>query len=446
MNRRDFLKLTGAAAGGMILGACGSGGDSSGWIPAPNGYRFFRVAGPGSGLPDGSTVARIGEGSMINDNAEILFYADNPSGRGGMYELRMDYSRERPMIAARRKVVAEGDLIGGFEVGKICYGSTNRAGQHLSVLKMTGGLNGVYADRDKTGMHPIVLPTGVTSGTDDPQFTFHGYFGDADMDDRGNVIMKAVFNTEAEPLCREGLLLMDGASGKKSVLAEEGGELPGGDEKIEAFGMMDLASSNGHYAVQVFGPSPGAGGPVSAQARNRAGSSSMVQGNISQHFLRAKTLAASPGTSLKKSQLATVMSGDIIYGPRIGTDGRVAQVIHKTSDFTILYFDGKEIITKGGVTPLGNVVKTIGAPIVAASGLLYLLLESTDRIAELCIYDGVSLRTILATGDPVDASGRSVPIQAFAFGVLRNMLDNSGRLVMTGAFADGLHVVVGIPC
>lgn len=444
MNRRNFLMLTGTAASGIIIGSCGPIG-SLGGIPAPNGYRFFRIAGPGSSLPDGTSVAKIGEGSMMNSNGEIILFANNSSGRGGMYELLMDYSGARPKIATSRKVVAEGDFLGGFKVGRICYGSTNRLGHHATVLKMTGGLNGVYADRDKKGMRPVVLPTGATGGTDDPDFTFHGHYGDVDMDDQGNIIMKAVFHTADAPLSREGLLHLDAVTGKKSVLAEAGAELPSGDEKINAFGLVDLSSSNGHYAVQVFGSSQGTNLTASAPGLRRAGTSSMIQGSVSRPFLTAKTLAASSGASLKQDQRATMLTGDVKYGPRIGIDGRVAQVIHKAGDFSVLYFDGKEIISKGGVSPLGHVVKSIGAPIVAESGLLYVLLESTNNIAELCLYNGVTLRTALATGDPVDSSGLTVFIKAFAFGVLRDMIDNTGRLVMTGVFDDGHHVVVGIP-
>lgn len=449
MNRRDFLKLTSASTGGIILSSCGFGGGTSGGIPAPNGYRFFRIAGPGSALPDGTTVEKIGEGSMMNDNAEILLFANNSSGRGGMYELLMDYSGETPVIAADRKVVAEGDSIGGHELTRICYGSTNRLGQHACVLKMTTGLNGVYADRDKTGMRPLVLPTGVTSETDDPDFTFHGHYGDVDMDNQGNIIMKAAFHTEAMPVCREGLIHIDAATGKKTVLAEEGDQLPSGDEKIQAFGLVDISDSNGHYAAQVFGPGQGPGQGIhmagAASGLKKAGSTSMIRGNVSSPFLKSKTLAASAGASLKKSQRAAVLTGEVNYGPRIGIDGRVAQVIHLADNFAVLYFDGKEVISTGGTSPLGNVVKTIGAPIVAESGLLYFLLESANNIAELCIYNGFWMRTVLATGDPVDSSGQSVPIKAFAFGALRDMMDNAGRLVMTGAFDDGLHVVVGIP-
>ena len=448
MNRRDFLKLTGAAVGGIVMGSCGgngggAGGGAGGDAPMPIGYRFFRIAGPGAPLPDGTRVAKVGEGSMMNRSADVIMFADNSSGRGGMYQFAMDYSGARPAIGAGRKVVAQGDAIDGFEVGHIGYGSSNRAGHNVCVLKMTSGLNGVYADRDGAGMRPVVLPTGAKGGTDDPNLTFHGYWGDVDMDDAGNILAKAVVHTQAQPLCREALVHVAAATGNKTVVAEEGAELPGGDEKIGAFGLLDLAGSNGHYAVQVFGSGQGAG--LQGNSGGAAGSSGMLRGNVSEHFLRAKTLAASASASLKKSQRTAVLTGNVQYGPRIGADARVAQVIHRAADFPVLTFDGREVISKGMLTPLGNVVTSMGAPIVAESGLVYVVLESENRTAELCIYNGSILRTVLASGDPVVSSGGDVPIRAFAFGVLRDMMDDTGRLVMTGAFDDGLHVVVGIP-
>ena len=113
MNRRDFLKLTGAAVGGIVMGSCGgngggAGGGAGGDAPMPIGYRFFRIAGPGAPLPDGTRVAKVGEGSMMNGRGDVIMFADNSAGRGGMYELAMDYSAPWPAIGAGRKVVAEG--------------------------------------------------------------------------------------------------------------------------------------------------------------------------------------------------------------------------------------------------------------------------------------------------------------------------------------------------
>jgi hypothetical protein len=112
----------------------------------------------------------------------------------------------------------------------------------------------------------------------------------------------------------------------------------------------------------------------------------------------------------------------------------------------VLYLDGQEIIARGGLSPLGNVVSNIGGPIITGSNVLYVMLECAESsIAELCVYDGATLRTYLTSGDPVEASDRKVPIKAFAFGVLRDMMDDTGKLVMTGAFDDGNYLVVGIP-
>src|SRR4051794_21094778 len=188
-SRRDFLSLVGVALGGVVLArgsAYGSdgghwGGPGGGGSSLPNGYRFFRILTvQGTANPVGR-IARLDGGVMINDHSEILFHARNTDGRYGVYELTMDYSGAAPAIAGMRTVVEEGDTLpDGRTVGKIARGDTNANGSFAAVIETTKDTPGVYVEKNKGGLQPLVsFLDPVPSGGGN----FGAFFGDLALHD-----------------------------------------------------------------------------------------------------------------------------------------------------------------------------------------------------------------------------------------------------------------------
>ena len=133
--------------------------------------------------------------------------------------------------------------------------------------------------------------------------------------------------------------------------------------------------------------------------------------------------------------------GAIKYGPRIGASNNAAFVNHVNDNHQVLHYNGKQVVEIGSVTPLGNIIASLSAPVVGSDGLLYYQ-ASTDKGLELMVYNGPELRTILSKDDLVDGS----VLRSFFHGFLPDQVDSSGRIVLTGDFEDGsTSIVIGIP-
>lgn len=80
---------------------------------------------------------------------------------------------------------------------------------------------------------------------------FKGKFMDVELDHNNSMLLSASFSTDHESIPQEGIFVLpDGeVSDKGKLVYQEGLELPGGEETIEGFGLIDLSGKNGHYVV-----------------------------------------------------------------------------------------------------------------------------------------------------------------------------------------------------
>ena len=106
-----------------------------------------------------------------------------------------------------------------------------------------------------------------------------------------------------------------------------------------------------------------------------------------------------------------------------------------------MMYNGQQVISTGSLSPLGNPITSLAAPVVGADRLLYHQVV-TDKGIELVVYNGTESKTILTTGDPVD---RSV-LSTLSFGFMTEQVDKKGRIVLVADFDDGnTSLVIGIP-
>lgn len=445
--RRDFLKVLGGALGTVVLtSACGGGGGTlpPGVAPIPNGYRFFRILSSGDALPGGDSLGGIPGSVSINNSNEIYFYGMDQQNINGYYELLMDYAGSQPGVVQMRKVVREGDTLNDSkEVTQINMSVMNDQASVAAVLQTSDKLSGLYLEREKKGFTPVAeflspLPGGGG--------TFGAAFGDVDIHTNDDILFVSHFSPSATAQSYQGLFYLPGGEVNQqgSILSSTRELIPGIDGTITGFGLVNL-NAGGNYVTQSYGitaadqqqqmSSATSGGPLDSASK-----SLLIQGQVNSQASKSVRVA-SPNLTLAKTGAATPASGEIMFAPRIGPNNDLAYINNTSATQQILNYKGTNVFSSGSISPLGATIVSMSAPVVGADGLLYTQ-AVTDKGLELIVNNGAESRTILAKDDLLDGK----PLQTFFFGFMPDQVDSSGRIVLTGDFADGTNsLIVGIP-
>lgn len=446
-NRRDFLKLAGLAAGGVILSSCGGSGGASA-RPVPGGFRFYRLRNVGDQLPGGRTIADMPGSAMISSVNTIIFHAKDSSGAMGCYELTVDYGGSRPTVASMRKIVRDGDVLGdGRQVAKVTPGDMNKAGAYASVLRLQGeDVVGLYLDSNGSGMHRVVGYQDTAVGVDG----FIGQsMGDVDLHDNNDILCVAHFGNRRLGRPQVGLFhIPRGLAGPAGALVASSGDLvPGAGGLVRSFGLIDM-NDGGHYVTQAIVTAMRTA-TASGAAGERAAATALLAGNISQRgpariITASRDVRLSPAARIASSFTS---AGEVIYGPRLGAQQNVAHIVHTSNNSMILYYEDAAVVATGRLSPRGDLIISIGPPVVGDDGLIYFSLF-TDAGVELCIASGAAVHTILGSGDimPHDDDG---VVSRFIFGAMNKQVDTKGRITFIADYkhfnAQVSAVVVGLP-
>jgi len=144
------------------------------------------------------------------------------------------------------------------------------------------------------------------------------------------------------------------------------------------------------------------------------------------------------------SKASESVHGEVIMGPRIGTRGNIAHVVHTSDDDMTLYYEGIPVISSGGISPRGNVIWSISPAVVGDDGLIYFSLFTNVGV-ELCIYNGSLVVTVLGSGDIMPNDNYNTMLR-FIFGAMNKQLDTKGRIILIGDYTNQTSaVVVGLP-
>jgi hypothetical protein len=446
MKRRNFLKLMASGIGGVFLTACGSSSNNSrggNAIPTPNGYAFYPVMSTGDTLPTGSTAAKLSPVLMINDNSEVLAHYVDGYDAHGVYEHTIDYTGAKPTVAQTRKILREGDILrNGVEVDHFHVGSTNKNGNFaIRISDKRNGIPKIYLERNKEGLVPVVNPHDPLPGM---AGKFAAGFGDLDLDDTNALFLVSHYLPEGENAPKEGLFFLTdgGVTDYGSLVLSSGDLVPGAGSTVNRIGLIDSHPESGDYVTQLTcGLPQGMTNGTQAEG-NRVAQTAIVYGSVGQPATRSLK-AAARSINLSRAAALDAIRGDVFHGPRIGGDNNIAYVVHTSETSTVLYLDGRRVLGTGDQTPLGNMVVGFSGPLVGKDGLLHFC-TMTDRGTELCLFDRVSVHSILAAGERIEMDGER--IVALDFGAVRNMVDSKGRLVFLATFENGnKSVVLGIP-
>ena len=464
IKRRDFMKLLGAAVGGVMLPNCdgvfSSGGGSGSSLP--NGYELSRVFSLGSSLPDGTSglditqasrssrsVQFLSGGVMMNDRSEIIFHCLDNNEVAGWYALTMDYtSFSSPRAVAITKLVRQGDdLPDNTTVSSVGNAATNANGTFVTLVGNSDNLPGVY--RKVTGSGTFERAAGFGDAVPEANGTFGGNISHLSMDSQDNLLLTGHYADQDTGRPYDALYYLHGGTVNENgrILLRSDSLVPDADDIICGIGIPCL-HQGGYYVVQAHA-SHTASSTVEDAGRSDGSMAAyptfLLKGRVDD-VLDRQLLAGS--TSLKVSSRARATAqfedGNLIMGPRVGTGGLTAYVVHKDNGGQVLYFDGSAVASTGTRRDDGYLVQTISAPVISSGGELFFML-GTDHGMELwACADGNSYRILSAgvSGDYINGQ----KVNALVHGTHTQQTDSQGRICFLAEFEDQTTaLVIGTP-
>lgn len=450
LDRREFIKLSTAALGGIILTGCGvgsGGGGSATPTNFPNGYRFYRVKQAGGTVRTGSGNFRIDKffgSTNISSNGMVVFDAVDTNKRRGLFQLALDFDSCAPRIASERAAFLSGQELADGRIVRAVKGyDTDDRGNIAAVLEADSTRcdhygSGLYVDLEQSGFLPLLV-AGDTFN--EGQSTCNGLFGDVSL--QGSRVLATAghqLETAQTATPQESLIhIYNFNPSSLGILMSKNDPIPETDHKLSAFGLLDL-NDGGTYSAALFAKSPS---PSATNSTNTAAPSASfnIRGNIATP-LEPEIMTASPNSGF--NGISAV--GAAGYGTRIGPDGAIYSVVGNGDDMTILK-DQETILGTGTETSTGKLLG-VSTGSVGADGLYYytaITEQGSQVLMSVYAYDGQTHTPLISTGDVLSDGG--APVEQILFGTSASHVDSEGRLVFLCAFRDQTTaLVVGVPC
>lgn len=443
ISRRDFIRTTSCAMGGVILSGCGSGnGGLGGGITTPSGYYFYRLKTEGNNAGTGSRslpIYEFGASVHISTGGIITFDAFDIKGRQGLFQLDVDFTNQKPLIYQEHTSLLTGDVLAdGRDVKKFISHDVNRDGNIAAVIKPAASSeihygSGLYLNHLRGGFEPIL---GIGDKFHQDQYESTGIMGDISLDDENSLLLTANHLTGSAP--RSSLFHLPGSmlSNSRQVMST-GDFVNGSDEFVTGFGIVDHNAA-GHFSSTISHAQSGLVGAVKQPgAENPV--NGLLQGHLANpndHFL----LSAGPNIS------ASTHTASVHYGPRVASDGMIYSKI--ADQYKESLIAGDEVIkTTDGVSSQGDKISSFTPGCTGADGAFYYTEYSESESGlhtVLFAYDGVEHKEILSSGNTLSDGGS--PVRNILFSTTTNHVADDGNIVLLCEFADkSTSIVVGIP-
>lgn len=445
LNRRDFIRMTSCALGGILLTGCGGGSSS------PNGYRFYRLKTVGDTVGAGSrslTIADFGGSVHISEGGIITFDAFDANKRHGLFQLDVDFHRLTPAVERQHTAVIAGEVLADQrEVRDFAAHDVDGRGNVAAILqpKSSGKkghyFGGLYHKMRDADFVPLMIYGNELDGGDT---IASGQFGDVTLCENNGVLVGASHLPKVRGSSSgRGLLHLPdpvgsvGAVGAVNRLLNAEDFISRTDHMIHGFGIMDVGP-NGDFAVNASSlPSDLLG------ASNDAMNHCLLTGHISAPNDHTLLSAPTPLTT-------SVHTAGISYGPRVGADGTVFTKLggFEGNDTEVL-LKGAEVIRRTDTAgPFGEYAASFTPGATAADGTYYYTqyVENADESVsiDLLMYDGSVHHPLLSVGDQI--ANVNVPVANIVFATTTNHVDGSNRIVLLCQFTDeSTGLVVGVP-
>jgi len=441
-SRRDFIRLSSCALGGVILAGCGSGnGGSGGGVSTPNGYYFYRLKTAGEQAGTGSRafgVYEFGSSVHLSKDGIVTFDALDVDGNQALFQFDVDFSGSKPQISQELTALLSGDILAdGRVVKKFVAHDVNEDGNIAAVIQPANNSeqhygSGLYLNTARSGFERIL---GVGDVFHNDLYESTGIIGDVSLGGGNSLLFAANHLTGSAP--QSSIFhLPGGLLANSNLVMSTGDYLNSSEEQFTGFGILD------HLADGYFS--------VTASHRlsdylgaNQAGSDGSVNSLLGGHLANPDDhLLISAGSNM----LNSIHTATVHYGPRVAPDGTVYSKIADPDRESLIAGD-VVIKTTDEVTFRGDKIDSFTPGCVSPDGVFYYSEYSDTRdglYTDLYAYDGENHRLILSTGDTLSDGGS--PVKHILFSTTTNHIDADGRLVFVCEFVDkSSAVVVGMP-
>lgn len=440
INRRDFIKLSSIALGGIVLAGCGGGSTKS-----PNGYSYYRIKSIDDKLPLQGGSLQISDflgSAHISSNGIISFDAQDINKRRGVFQLGVEFNGSEPKIKWERSALRTGEqLVDERVVSSWSNYDVDEAGNIAAIIDADPDKSsddhfgsGLYHAQAGGSFNPILIAGQEFNGG---SIKSSGIFYCASI--KNNRMIVSLHHLPAgdyRSTHRDSLLhIPNGSLSSANLLISKGDYLADSDYKVQSFGLLDHNDS-GDYTATVFASAPALEATLNGVSTELKGSF-----NFSAHVDSPndhQMVTASPTLGVNSA----LSYGEAGYAPRIGPKGETYALL-RNGDQIALVKDNKTLLSTDDVTPTGKILH-IGTGSVSADGLYYYSARTESADSTLFAFDGLEHIKLLTSGDYLSDGGP--PVARIMFGTTKRHVDSENRLVFCCSFTDGsTSLVVGLP-
>jgi len=452
IDRRNFLKLSLTAIGGISLTGCGFIGGGSGSYPVtPSGYRFYKMKDVGSKVSYDSNSFDINKfyGSVhISENGIITFDAVDEANCKGIFQLGMDFGSNYPVIDWERASIVEGELTeDNRRVSSITNYDVDESGNVASVLEADlkqseehyGG--GLYVERDYAGHEPLLLAGHTFNyGT----LMHAGIIGDMSYKNTNTLVAAHNFSTDEDSTDTQMECLIhipDETVSNSNLMMATGSTIPDTDSQAQMIGLVDL-NTIGDFSADIFVDSIDNSSSSRVSSKSAASTGCVkMKGNLNYN----KDVQSRAFQLDSNDTYSSILEGSASLGGRLSAIGDVIDVV-ESGDKAIMTLNSNTVITTGDT--IGNrTLLSINPGSYSSNGLyFYSGTSSEGKFIDdtLFVYDGFSHSVVLSSGDIVTRDGAEV--ERILFGTTTAHVDSEGRLAFLCSFSDGTTaLMLGIP-
>jgi hypothetical protein len=425
LNRRQFVVLLSVGAGATLLPACGSGdgdGGDGGSPPAPNGYRFSPIVSIGDTLPDGDTVASFIPHYMWvggTTRSSLFFQAVGASGTEGIFEFIVDSASGDARVIEKRTVLTVGMTLedpthpsGTRTVDREPAWDVSARGTFLVVVESFDLPPALYQQRRGEDFRRLL-----------------GRKPLAEADTRGR--MKGVSIGENDDLLVVGEVPVEDTEteGPLSLIHFPSGRVTGATRLVTAGDPVP-----GGTLLSLSLPMMGADGYFAFQGL-------VGKADGTESLCIFTSLVSDPGALICHDH-DNARDADQPYHPRLSPEGILGEARMLDGGGMELLLDGDRVFGSGDRLPTGGTVTELNPPVFGRDGHVFFAGTAND-VSELVTWDGATVRTLLAAGDPI----ADKVVAKLAFGTRSRQADSENRLVALVAYEApaSQSIVLGVP-
>lgn len=161
-------------------------------LPTQNRSVKMRAKAAVKASPRASSTFQAFTGAIeLTNGQHIFFHAIDDQGIVALYEGRLDFSGPSPRIVDIHRVMGQGDTLpDGTTIAGIGQGQANAQGTYVTVITQQDSAPAIYVGSSGTGFQPLALMGGTAPGGG---AMLGGDFGNVGIDDSGNVAYVASY-------------------------------------------------------------------------------------------------------------------------------------------------------------------------------------------------------------------------------------------------------------